>query len=148
MQRKLVHSAAGERIYVAVLESGDEVSECLSQLAEEESLSGAQITAIGAFRDAVLAFFDWETKAYAEILVSEQVEVLSLNGDIASMSTVDQSFTFIQSWAPRWLDDRRAFDGPRSADAGGDDHRDARIPPPRSRSTQRLALIRLDESLV
>ncbi len=83
MQRKLVHSAAGERIYVAVLESGDEVSECLSQLAEEESLSGAQITAIGAFRDAILAFFDWETKAYEEIPVSEQVEVLSLNGDIA-----------------------------------------------------------------
>ncbi len=63
--------------------SGDEVSECLSQLAEEESLSGAQITAIGAFRDAILAFFDWETKAYEEIPVSEQVEVLSLNGDIA-----------------------------------------------------------------
>lgn len=83
MQRKLVHSAAGERIYVAVLESGDEVSECLSRLAEEESLSGAQVTAIGAFRDATLAFFDWETKAYEEIPVNEQVEVLSLNGDIA-----------------------------------------------------------------
>lgn len=83
MQRKLVHEAAGERVYVAVLEVGDEVSECLQRLAEEESLSAAQVTAIGAFRDATLAFFDWESKAYEEIPVDEQVEVLSLNGDIA-----------------------------------------------------------------
>lgn len=83
MQRKLVHAAEGERIYVAVLESGDEVCGCLQRLAEEESLSAAQITAIGAFRDATLAFFDWETKAYEEIPVDGQVEVLSLNGDIA-----------------------------------------------------------------
>ena len=83
MQRKLVHEAAGGRVYVAVLESGEEVSECLQRLAEEESLSAAQVTAIGAFRDATLAFFDWESKAYEEIPVDEQVEVLSLNGDIA-----------------------------------------------------------------
>lgn len=83
MQRKLVHQAAGERVYVAVLESGDEVCECLQRLAVEESLAAAQITAIGAFRDATLAFFDWETKAYEEIPVDGQVEVLSLNGDIA-----------------------------------------------------------------
>ena len=82
MQRKLVHQAAGERVYVAVLESGDEVSGCLHRLADEESLSAAQITAIGAFRDATLAFFDWETRAYEEIPVEEQVEVLSLIGDI------------------------------------------------------------------
>lgn len=83
MQRKLVHAAADQRIYVAVLDAGDEVHECLHRLAEEESLSAAQVTAIGAFRDATLAFFDWETKSYEEIPVDQQVEVLSLNGDIA-----------------------------------------------------------------
>ncbi|MCL4766906.1 MAG: DNA-binding protein [Hyphomicrobiaceae bacterium] len=83
MQRKLVHQAAGQRIYVAVLESGDEVCGSLQRLAEEESLSAASVTAIGAFRDARLAFFDWETKAYEEIPVDEQIEVLSLNGDIS-----------------------------------------------------------------
>lgn len=83
MQRKLVHSTAGERIYVAVLDPGDEVHECLHQLADAESLSAAHVTAIGAFRDATLAYFDWEAKAYDEIPVNEQVEVLSLNGDIA-----------------------------------------------------------------
>lgn len=87
MQRKLVHESAGQRIYVAVLESGDEVHGCLQRLAEEESLSAAQVTAIGAFRDATLAYFDWEAKAYEEIPVDEQVEVLSLTGDIA----LDQS---------------------------------------------------------
>ncbi len=83
MQRKLVHEAAGQRMYVAVLEAGDEVHDCLQRLAEEESLSAAQVTAIGAFRDATLAYFDWETKSYDEIPVDEQVEVLSMTGDIA-----------------------------------------------------------------
>lgn len=73
MQRKLVHEAAGRRVYVAVLKSGEEMSACLQRLAEEESLSAAQVTAIGASRDARLAFFDWESKAYEEIPVEEQV---------------------------------------------------------------------------
>lgn len=83
MQSKLVHQAAGQRIYVAVLESGDEVCGSLQRLAEEETLAAASVTAIGAFRDAKLAFFDWETKSYEEIPVDEQIEVLSLNGDIS-----------------------------------------------------------------
>ncbi|WP_414473922.1 PPC domain-containing DNA-binding protein [Microvirga sp. M2] len=82
MKSKLLHEDDGQRTFVAVLETGDEIVACLNALAREQSLSAAQISAIGALSDAVVAYFDWETKTYLEIPVDEQVEVASLNGDI------------------------------------------------------------------
>jgi uncharacterized protein len=82
MRSKLIHENAGQRTFIAVLESGDEVMACLGRLAREEKLSGAQVTAIGAFSDAVVTYFDWDKKAYEEIPVPEQVEVATLSGDI------------------------------------------------------------------
>lgn len=87
MKSRIIHEAHGLRTFVAVLDIDDEVGACLQHFAEAENLSAAQVTAIGAFRDAVLTYWDWDTKEYQEIPVREQVEVLSLNGDI----TLDQS---------------------------------------------------------
>jgi predicted DNA-binding protein with PD1-like motif len=36
---------------------------CLKAFAANESIGGAQITAIGAFSSAELAFFDWEARS-------------------------------------------------------------------------------------
>jgi predicted DNA-binding protein with PD1-like motif len=83
MQSRKVYEAQGLRIYVAVLDTGDEVTECLTRLAGDEKLTAAQVSAIGAFASATLAFFDWERKEYEKIPVYEQAEVLSLAGDIA-----------------------------------------------------------------
>ena len=47
-------------------------------------LTAAQLSAIGAFARAELAYFDWETKAYQPIRVEEQVEVASMLGDIGT----------------------------------------------------------------
>ncbi len=41
------------------------------------------MTAIGAFSDVVLMYFDWEKKSYLSIPVREQVEVAALIGDVA-----------------------------------------------------------------
>jgi predicted DNA-binding protein with PD1-like motif len=72
-----------ERTYAIVLETGDSVMTCLRECAAAEQLSAGSFTAIGAFSDAVLAWFDWKTREYAEFAVDEQVEVLTLTGDIA-----------------------------------------------------------------
>ena len=48
---------------------------CLKEFAEKEGIGGAKVTAISALRQAKLAYFDWETKAYQRIEVGEQVEV-------------------------------------------------------------------------
>lgn len=83
MKSKLIHSEGGERTFVLVFDAGDEVVSGLTRFAGENSLDAASITAIGAFSEAMLGFFDVEQKEYQEIPVREQVEVLSLVGDIS-----------------------------------------------------------------
>jgi hypothetical protein len=69
--------------YAIVLDTGDEVIESLIRFVREQEVEAASITAIGAFTDAVLGYFDWQTKQYRRIPVTEQVEVLSVLGDVA-----------------------------------------------------------------
>lgn len=83
MHQKLLHRANGQRTYAVVLETGDEVMQCLSQFVAAENVSVAQLTAIGALKDVTLLYFDWEKKGYLRIPVLEQVEVASLIGDVA-----------------------------------------------------------------
>ena len=82
MMTKLLDDQNGLKTYAVILESGDEVMACLERFARAEGVDGARLSAIGAFRKAVLAWFDWEAKEYRDIPVDEQVEVASLNGDI------------------------------------------------------------------
>jgi hypothetical protein len=74
---------AGERSFALVFETSDEPMSLLARFAEERKVTAAHFTAIGAFSDAVVGYFDWQRKEYERIPVSEQVEVLSLIGDIA-----------------------------------------------------------------
>jgi predicted DNA-binding protein with PD1-like motif len=83
MQSRLINRAGQQRTFVVVLNSGDEVTACLKRFVEQEKIDAAQFSAIGAFRSAVLGYFDWETKSYQRIPVDEQVEVASFTGDVA-----------------------------------------------------------------
>ncbi len=69
--------------YAVVLDTGDEVIGELGKFVREQEVEAASLTAIGAFSRAVLGYFQWETKQYKKIPVDEQVEVLSLLGDVA-----------------------------------------------------------------
>ena len=69
--------------YAVVLDTGDEVIGELGKFVREQEVEAASLTAIGAFSRAVLGYFQWETKQYKKIPVGEQVEVLSLLGDVA-----------------------------------------------------------------
>jgi predicted DNA-binding protein with PD1-like motif len=83
MRADLIHSAAGQRTFSIVLDSGDEVMASLKQFVDRETLDAAQFTAIGAFSGAVLGYFDWERKDYLRNSIDEQVEVAALTGDVA-----------------------------------------------------------------
>jgi uncharacterized protein len=83
MQHKRLHESGGQRTYAVVLETGEEVMDCLHRFMTEQHIFAAQLTGIGAFSDLVLLYFDWEKKAYLRIPVREQVEVASLLGDVA-----------------------------------------------------------------
>jgi hypothetical protein len=83
MQHKRLHESGGQRTYAVVLETGEEVMECLKRFVASQGILAAQLTAIGAFSDVVLLYFDWERKEYLPNMVREQVEVASLIGDVA-----------------------------------------------------------------
>ncbi len=72
----------GETTYAVVFDTGDEFIAGLTAFAKDNGLSASRFTAIGAFSDANLGFFDPERKEYREIPIAEQVEVLALVGDI------------------------------------------------------------------
>jgi hypothetical protein len=86
MQSKLINTAGDQRTFVVVLETGEEAMTCLQEFVDRERLTAAQLTAIGAFSDAVLAYFDWQRKAYVRNPVTEQVEVASLIGDVGDVA--------------------------------------------------------------
>ncbi len=83
MKSKLIHDHQGEKTFALIFETGDEAMSALVEFAEANHLGASHFTGIGAFRDVTLGYFDWETKEYRKIPVSQQVEVLSLIGDVA-----------------------------------------------------------------
>jgi hypothetical protein len=76
-----------EGTYVLVFDKGEEAIAGLTAFAREQRLTAARITAIGAFSDVKLGYFDRERREYDEIPLAEQVEVLSLLGDVALEGT-------------------------------------------------------------
>jgi hypothetical protein len=68
---------------VLVFDTGDEVVSTLTTFARQHNISAAHLTAIGAFSDAALGYFDFQKQDYLRNPLDEQVEVLSLMGDIA-----------------------------------------------------------------
>lgn len=82
MRSKLL-DATGQKTFALIFDKGDEVVAELTAFAKKESVAAAHFTAIGAFSAVTLGYFDRASKNYLKIPVRDQVEVLSLIGDIA-----------------------------------------------------------------
>jgi predicted DNA-binding protein with PD1-like motif len=82
MKTQLIHEHEGEKTFVLIFAAGDEVISNLTAFAREKRLAASHFTAIGGFQEATLGYFDLEKKDYQKIPLHEQVEVLSLVGDI------------------------------------------------------------------
>ena len=82
MRSKILNDK-GERSYALIFDSDDEPVSLLTRFAEKHGIHAARFTAIGAFSEAVVGYFDWQKKDYEKIAIGEQVEVLALVGDIA-----------------------------------------------------------------
>lgn len=69
---------------VVILDTGDEILSSLKSVAQAEHLAGSSFKAIGALSEVELGWFNWESKKYqTAVKLKEQVELLSLIGDIA-----------------------------------------------------------------
>ncbi len=80
--RLLATRGDGSKEYALVLARGDEVMTALSDFARAERVTAASFTAIGAVRDAEVGWFDFAKQQYKAMRLDEQLEVLSLIGDI------------------------------------------------------------------
>src|SRR5687767_6607989 len=75
--------ALDSNTFAVIFSTGEDPVAGLTRFAQERAIGASSFTAIGAFSAAELGYFDWEKKDYERIPVREQVEVLSLIGDIA-----------------------------------------------------------------
>lgn len=83
MKSKLINDER-EKTYVLIFDTGDEVAAGLLEFAQQNKLAAAHFTAIGALEKLTLGYFDWQKKEYEKIPLNEQVEVLSLVGNIVA----------------------------------------------------------------
>jgi uncharacterized protein len=72
-----------ERTFIVILDQGEEASKSITDFANKQKITGASVSAIGAFSQAKVGWFDLAAKKYRPIDVNEQCEVLSLMGDVA-----------------------------------------------------------------
>ncbi len=82
MKSKLLYGEREQRIFAIVFDKGDELISGLKDFAGQNQLRGSYFTAIGAFSQATLGYFQRDALEYKKIPVNEQVEVLSLVGNI------------------------------------------------------------------
>jgi predicted DNA-binding protein with PD1-like motif len=68
--------------YALIFQPGDEVIGELTRFAREHELDASDFTALGAFSEVLLGFYDVTRQNYERIPVDEQCEVLTLVGNI------------------------------------------------------------------
>jgi uncharacterized protein len=79
--KRVDHKA--QTTHVVIFDKGEEVMAGLLSFVREREVTSGHLTAIGAFSDVTLGFFDRESKDYHRIPMREQVEALSVVGDVA-----------------------------------------------------------------
>jgi uncharacterized protein len=83
VEHRNVSSAPVASTEVLIFAEGDEAVSQLLQFAREERIGGAQLFGIGAASRVKFAILDLVEKRYQPIEIQEQVEVISLLGNIA-----------------------------------------------------------------
>jgi uncharacterized protein len=83
MKARLLSENGGAKNYAIILAKGDEVMSGLTDFARQNKVTSASFTAIGAFSHATVAWFDDSRKEFKLIPIKQQVELVSMIGDIA-----------------------------------------------------------------
>lgn len=83
MKIQPVDETDGRRTFVLVCDRHDDPVEALTAAAKRFDLRAASLSGIGAFSAVTIGFFDRSRRDYIRRVIREQVEVLSLLGNIA-----------------------------------------------------------------
>lgn len=71
------------RVLVVVCDKGEEAVTAVGAALRDQGLVAGRVSAVGGFAEAEVGWFDRDMNDYRRIPVTEQVEVLSLLGDVA-----------------------------------------------------------------
>ena len=82
MKARLLSENAGVKNYVVVLAKDDEVMSGLTDFARQNKVTSASFNAIGAFSHATVAWFDDSKKEFKLNPINQQVELVSMIGNI------------------------------------------------------------------
>ena len=73
------------RVFICRLDYESDLLESLRRFAEEKGINAAVFSALGALKNASLAFYDQKTKKYVKEKISRPLELLSCIGNIAKI---------------------------------------------------------------
>jgi len=83
----------GGKTYVVIFAKGDEILSGLTEFAERNKITAGHFAAIGALQSARFGWFDPAHKAYRDIPINQQVELISLIGDVGLVNGAPQIHT-------------------------------------------------------
>jgi predicted DNA-binding protein with PD1-like motif len=84
MEYRKLADESGLVSYALIFAAGDEAAAQLNRFARETGVNGASFSGVGAASRAVLGWFDFAAKSYEPNAIEEQVEVVSILGDIVT----------------------------------------------------------------
>lgn len=77
-----MHVFKSEQAYIVRLDVGEEIIATLGRFAAEVELAAAALSGIGAVKNTVLGYFDLHRKAYSQCTFAEDMELVSLAGNV------------------------------------------------------------------
>ncbi len=80
---KVQEFSSAARTFRVDMRKGDEIASGLTEFAEKNHLANAHLTGIGALNHVVLGWYDPEKRAYKKNVIDEEVELVSLTGNVA-----------------------------------------------------------------
>lgn len=86
MEVKLLSDSNGVKNYVLIFSDNDEVLSGITDFANKYHVKTAHFTAIGAFKKATSGWYDESKKAFKLHRINEQVELISLIGNISTFN--------------------------------------------------------------
>ena len=81
----MIYTQLGTDKYVLRLESGDDILKSLRQFATTKRLGASLLEGIGSLSKVKLGHYDFKTKQYRYETFEDDLEILNLSGNIASM---------------------------------------------------------------
>ena len=72
--------------YIVRLNVGEDIVESVKKFAQEENIRFGTVTGIGAVNKAKIGLFNTETKEYQSTILEEDMEIISLAGNITEMN--------------------------------------------------------------